>query len=1217
MTRFYSILVLWFFVISNIYGQKSHINPNFQSPFGANPKSKTDKSVLLSAKNIQNTNYRMTQIGNSIKMDFVASSSISIQNLNEELRNTFNLSNDYNFVILKTEKDNLGFSHYRLQETYKSIIVADGLLVAHEKEGVLKSVNGKIISPISISVNPAINLSKAQEIGELKANPEGKKLIKHTPELVICEGVSINLYKLAYKYQIQAESYSLNEYVYIDAQTGEVFKQITGVTDADVVGTANTLYSGTQTITTDSYAGSYRLRETGRPVETYNMQNGTNYGLAVDFTDNNNSWTEQSATIKTLTINNVATSWWYASIVDVLPDLYVVIKDGSNNTVYISSPQTNTPAPVSFSLNVSLVNPPYTLEIWDYDASSTDDFGGSYSLSLTNGIQSFSGNGNDGAYEMEVMNNPALDVHFGMEKTYDFYLNQLGRNSYDNAGSTIKSYVHYDNSLVNAFWDGQRMSFGDGDGAFMNSVTSIDVAGHEFSHAVVQHTANLQYQGESGGLNESFADIFGTAIEFYAFGANGNWLMGEDVMVNLPFLRSMSNPNGGTGPQPDTYNGQYWVNPNSSQDNGGVHTNSGVQNFWYYLVSQGGSGTNDIGNAYSVTGIGINKATQIAYRNLSYYLTANSNYQDAYLGALQSAEDLYGNPSAEYDAVRDAWYAVGLGNNPNAYCSGTTLYTDPTGVITDGSGNANYLDNASCKWVIAPPGATQITISFTQFNTEADYDTVWVYNGTDTLSPLLMIWSGNTLPPTITTTGGGALVRFKSDNLYNFAGWSLTYNATIIPPSCGGGNVMANATGTISDGSGAGNYGNNQLCYWLIAPPCASSVSLSFTAFNTEQNYDGVLVYNGNNTNAPLLGTFTGTTLPLNLTSGPEMLVVFISDYSTTFGGFSANYTSTGTPYCSGNTTLTNDYGTFSDGSNANNYCNNANCSWLIQPTGATSITLSFSQFDVEPLSTDGFTIYDAVEVFDGVNVNSPLLGRFAGNSLPNSITSTSGNMFVKFYTDMSETKAGWTANYTSTTNNYCTGNVTLTAPAGTFNDGSGANQYGNNAECSWLIQPTNAQNITLSFSAFNTEQNNDGVLVYDGINNSSPLLGSFTGSAIPNTVTSTGGAMYVTFGSNQSIRGQGFTANYISTTVNIEESTFLDEYFKVYPNPNSGTFKIQSEIGKYDIEILDMSGRSIYKQFSINNLMTNISLKDLSKGIYQLKISCDKGVGYKRLIIE
>ncbi|RMH63862.1 MAG: T9SS C-terminal target domain-containing protein [Calditrichaeota bacterium] len=244
-----------------------------------------------------------------------------------------------------------------------------------------------------------------------------------------------------------------------------------------------------------------------------------------------------------------------------------------------------------------------------------------------------------------------VSAHFGIEKTYDYYLTKHNRNSFDNKGSSLVSYVHYDDSYFNAFWNGEFMTYGDGTGN-ATPLTTVDICGHELTHGVTGTSANLIYQYESGALNESFSDVFGTAIEFYTLGSDANWLIGEDVGT----FRSMSNP--AQFGDPDTYKGTGWVT--GSSDNGGVHTNSGVQNKWFYLLSEGGSGTDDNGRAYTVNGIGIDKAAQIAYRNLTVYLQPSSQYADARLGSINAAIDLYGENSAEFHSVVDAWNAVGV-----------------------------------------------------------------------------------------------------------------------------------------------------------------------------------------------------------------------------------------------------------------------------------------------------------------------------------------------------------------------------------------------------------------------------------------------------------------------------------------------------------------------------------------------------------------------------
>ena len=500
--------------------------------------------------------------------------------------------------------------------------------------------------------------------------------------------------------------------------------------------------------------------------------------------------------------------------------------------------------------------------------------------------------------------NPALDVHWGMEKTYDFYLEKFNRNSYDNLGSPIKNFVNgtmiTNNTQNNAYAyppPYNFMVYGLGNGTSYGPFVSLDVAAHEFTHMIVQNNGNggLTYQGQSGALNESFADIFGTAVEFYA-DPNANWTISEGVVLTAPFyLRSLSNPNSGSSPQPDTYQGTYWINPNSSSDYGGVHRNSGVQNFWFYLLCQGGTGTNDVGYAYNVPPIGMVKALKIAYRNLNNYLPLASSYSQARDGSLQATEDLYGATSAEYAAVVEAWNAVNVAEAPPSLCSGTTNLTAATGTFSDNSGALPYELNADCKWLIAPAGAQQITLNFTAFQTENNFDFVRVYDGPDISAPLLGTYSGSTIPAAISTSVGvGAmLIRFTSDYSSNYAGWAASYTS-IGTSTCIENATFTSATGSFNDGSGTNDYGNNQKCQWLIAPVCAETVVLSFTQLETELNFDKILVYD-DAAATNLIATISGTTLPADITSSTGVMAIhFETNYRNPMQGFTANYTSTG-----------------------------------------------------------------------------------------------------------------------------------------------------------------------------------------------------------------------------------------------------------------------------------------------------------------------------------
>jgi len=238
------------------------------------------------------------------------------------------------------------------------------------------------------------------------------------------------------------------------------------------------------------------------------------------------------------------------------------------------------------------------------------------------------------------------------------------------------------------------MSYGDGDGNKFGPFTAIDICGHELTHGVTQFSAGLNYQNESGALNESFSDIFGKCIESYSNAPNFSWIIGGRITLNghAP-LRDMANPN--IFSQPGFYFGQFFFDYNSSQvDQGGVHTNSGVQNFWFYLLCQGGSGVReDNGHPYQVDSIGMDKASRICYLSLTSYLYPWAEYLDAATISLDAVRSLYGQGSFEYNQVREAWIAVGVLNE-----------------------NSISEHNAANGWNLLPnPASNSITLSNPRF----------------------------------------------------------------------------------------------------------------------------------------------------------------------------------------------------------------------------------------------------------------------------------------------------------------------------------------------------------------------------------------------------------------------------------------------------------------------------------------------------------------------
>jgi Zn-dependent metalloprotease len=251
------------------------------------------------------------------------------------------------------------------------------------------------------------------------------------------------------------------------------------------------------------------------------------------------------------------------------------------------------------------------------------------------------------------------EAYDGLGYTFDFYLNVYHRNSIDNAGLPLRATVHYENKYDNAFWNGQEMIFGDGDGVIFNHFTSsVDVIGHELTHGVTGSEANLNYQGESGALNESISDVFGSLVKQYNLkqtADKADWLIGAGLLakgIHGVALRSMKapgtaydDPKLGKDPQPADM--AHYLHTN--QDNGGVHINSGIPNRAFYLVA-----TTIGGNAWEKPG-------QIWYDTLTDpRLKRNAAFTDfANLTAI-NASRRYGSAGPERAAVLAAWKTVGV-----------------------------------------------------------------------------------------------------------------------------------------------------------------------------------------------------------------------------------------------------------------------------------------------------------------------------------------------------------------------------------------------------------------------------------------------------------------------------------------------------------------------------------------------------------------------------
>ncbi len=536
------------------------------------------------------------------------SNQIKIDGAKNIFINEYGLDKNSTFVQDKSITDRKGIKHNKFQQFYKNIKIEYGTMIIHSKDGNVISINGELYNPDGLSIKsnltPTIALQKAITHIDAKsylwADAEAAKSISYKKP----EGELV-IFPLLEKEGVTFKlAYKFDIYATVPVSRGVVY--------------------------IDAHNGNFLYND---PI--------------IKHIHNKESLSSNKIDKK--------------------------IKSNANNSIFLSSGtadtrysgnrtiETKAESNGTFTLNDDTRN----VHTYNAQNSPTD---GTYQFTKVDFVDN-DNNWTAAEHDNAARDNAALDAHWGAINVFDFWA-LLGRNSIDDAGMEIRSYVHVGTNYFNAFWNGSVMSYGDGN---PDPLTGIDVVGHEMAHGVTTWTANLVYARESGAMNEGFSDIFGAAVEFMAKGTGTNtnpnpetWLIGEDFTT--PF-RSMSDPK--SKGDPDTYNGNNYIDASDNcipaggaggNDFCGVHTNSGVLNHWFYILVTGKTGSNDAGDVYDVTGIGMTKAQEIAYLTLRDYLSPNSTFMDARNSAIEVASNLYGSNSAERKTTQDAFFAVNIGD---------------------------------------------------------------------------------------------------------------------------------------------------------------------------------------------------------------------------------------------------------------------------------------------------------------------------------------------------------------------------------------------------------------------------------------------------------------------------------------------------------------------------------------------------------------------------
>jgi Zn-dependent metalloprotease len=660
---------------------------------------------------------------------FKSNSGYSKDQASLALRNYLDLRGGTDDLIAaKTATLNGGLEVVEFQQYYKGIKVEHARFKALVKNGVVQFFNGAYFEvPATIGAQPSINEAGALSFAKARVGAKKyawedvqeklskatnatvkdalqKELADITPkgELVIVKDFTkagVAQTRLAYKFNIYAAEPLSRAWIYVDAQNGKILltdKIIKHVDNpappASVSATVQTRYAGTQTIKTKFISGndpnSGLPLVSSHPTTEPTYIPGAGTYVLIDDTRGNG--------IETYDMNGVG------GLPLSVPSLYIQGKsftDADNNWTYAE-----------------------------------------HHRSLAN----------DGALEAEN-DDIAWDAHWGAEVVYDYWLAKHNRQSYDGKNAKIKNFIHYGPAYDNAFWNGTAMTYGDGSGpaaSGFKALTSLDVCGHEIGHGVCSFTADLVYANESGAMNEGLSDIWAACIEHFAMRRSGStvpatayrpFYIGEQIgaTVNNP-LRRMDNPK--VIGDPDTYGGANWKDPNCTpslaNDQCGVHTNSGVLNHWFFLLTAGSkNGTrpagmtsnqyyfadsddeiNDLGNAYTVNGVGFDVSENITFL-METMLTATATYAEAREVSIQVAQAVSGDPcSAMVESVTNAWYAVGVGGKFVKPCTVKYGFIYQPGLTVSESSNTqgcNATRTINIPVLLPAGGTATVTVSGT------------------------------------------------------------------------------------------------------------------------------------------------------------------------------------------------------------------------------------------------------------------------------------------------------------------------------------------------------------------------------------------------------------------------------------------------------------------------------------------------------------------------
>ncbi|CAB3235739.1 unnamed protein product [Arctia plantaginis] len=459
------------------------------------------------------------------------------------------------------------------------------------------------------------------------------------------------------------------------------------------------------------------------------------------------------------------------------------------------------------------------------------------------------------------------------------------------------------------------------------------------------------------------------------------------------------------------------------------------------------------------------------------------------------------------------------------------------GLISSPGSPGSYPENRDCYWHLTTTPGKRINLNFFALDIEVhsncSFDYLAIYDGGHVTDPLLSRYCNTTQPAPVVSASSEMLIHFHSDSYGSGKGFQIAYAPVEGVPGCGG--YFTADKGEIVSPTYNGNYLTNLLCEYKIRTSPATRIKIDFKQFSLERSfrckYDYLKVYDGPSADSPFVGRFCGNTYPATYTSSSNTLYIkFRTDRSNAAEGFRITYNALCVK------TILGDSGVIKSPLYPFNYPRNKDCVYIIKAVPGKAIQLRFQDFDIED-NTNYNCRYDYVEVRDGPDVNSTLLGRFCGGSehIPPVQTSTHNFMYIRFKSDMTISGTGFYANYT-TIDTECGG--IYRESTGLINHPSGdASIYKNGQSCQWLLIAPEGMHIKLTWNRFDLEDasscNNDYLKLFEIDNNEEVnLLGTYCGTHFPPALTTSTNRLKLLFESDNSARYAGFSVSY----------AFLDE---------------------------------------------------------------------------